>query len=101
MVCFPGSLNVELPFSWSTPSKCIRIEPGEGGCKPGVSITACKINGREAFIVRTDLVESDQPVHPDFHPKTVVEIICDIKLRDEFGLIDRDMVKLELIDDTA
>lgn len=53
-----GSLNVELPFEFSMPPGCTRIEPGEEGCRVGVSIVPCRINSREAFVVRTDAIEA-------------------------------------------
>ena len=96
MVLFPGSLNLRLESPYSLPQNVVRIEPGEGGCRPGVSIVPCKINDKDAFIVRTDNNESGK----GDHPKTIVEVVCDVKLRDFFAVGDGDVVRLELLEDS-
>lgn len=91
LVLVPGSLNVELDQIWSMPKNNIRLEKEEYGGKVSVSLLPCKIKDTTAFIVRTDKVEAG--LIPT-HPKNIIEIISDIKLRDKYGLKDGDQVEV-------
>jgi hypothetical protein len=57
-----------------------------------VSILPCLVLGRSGFILRTDANEQNR----GHHPKTVVEVASDVKLRDHFRLADGDQVEIEI-----
>ena len=92
MKLFPGTLNVQLQSPWTLPENPIRLEGSEYGGTVSVSIVPCSIRGRRAFILRTDANEHGR----GHHPKTIIEIATDIKLRDAFSLQDGDLVEIEL-----
>jgi riboflavin kinase len=94
MLLFPGTLNVRLQAPWSLPRNPLRLEAQEYGGTVSVNIVPCSINGRRAFILRTDANEQER----GHHPRTIIEIATDIKLRDHFHLNDGDRVTLELPD---
>lgn len=94
MRLFPGTLNVELDHPYSVPERVIRLEKEEYGGTVSVSIVPCRIFGREAFILRPDRIEMSQ----SSRPKTIVEIACDVRLRDLYELEDGDTVEVELIE---
>lgn len=91
MRLFPGTLNIELAEPYSLPAKAIRLEGHEYGGEVSVSMIPCTIFGKSAFILRTDKNEQGQ----GHHPKTIVEIATDVKLRDRFHLEDGDAVQIE------
>lgn len=93
MHLFPGTLNVHLDQPWSLPVRPIRLEAHEYGGTVSVSLVPCTILGRPAFILRTDANEQGR----GHHPKTILEVACDVKLRDEFHLGDGDTVTIETI----
>jgi riboflavin kinase len=88
---FPGTLNVELAQPYTLPEKIIRLEGEEYGGAVAVSIVPCSIFGMGAFILRTDANEQGR----GHHPRTIVEIATDLKLRDHFHLNDGDMIEIE------
>jgi riboflavin kinase, archaea type len=92
MLFFPGTLNVQLDHPYSVPAEVIRLEKEEYGGTVSVSIVPCRVFGRAAFILRPDRIEQGQ----SFRPRSVVEIACDVKLREVYGLEDGDMVEIEL-----
>jgi riboflavin kinase, archaea type len=51
---FPGTLNIELDSPYSLPKRRLRLEKEEYGGTVSVNIVPCSINGRNAFILRTD-----------------------------------------------
>ena len=57
-----------------------------------MSLVPCRIFGLRAFILRTDLNESGQGPHP----KNLVEVAAEVRLRDAYGLQDGDMVEVAL-----
>lgn len=89
---YPGTLNVELENAYSLPKQVIRLEASEYGGTVSVSMVACTIRGKEAFLLRTDANEHGR----GHHPKIIVEIACDVRLRDYFGLRDGDIVEIEV-----
>jgi riboflavin kinase len=91
MLFFPGTLNVELAQPYTLPVNVIRLEGEEYGGAVSVSMVPCSIFGRKAFILRTDANEQGT----GHHPRTIVEIATDIKLRDQFNLHDGDIVEIE------
>lgn len=92
MTLFPGSLNLELPEPYRLPPYPLRLEAHEYGGRVSVSIVPCRLLGRRAFILRTDRNEQGT----GDHPRTIIEIATDVKLRDAHGLRDGDVVEIEL-----
>jgi len=84
---FPGTLNVQLETPYTLPVQPMRLE--------GHDLVPCSIFGRSAFILRTDANEQGR----GDHPKTIVEVATDIKLRDAFHLKDGDVVEIEVVDE--
>ena len=91
---FPGTLNLELSEPYTLPQKRIRLEAAEYGGRVSVNIVPCRILGRPAFILRTDANESGH----GHHPRSILEVASDVKLRDAFALSDGDVVQVELDD---
>lgn len=89
---FPGTLNVTLDQPYELPKRRLRLEKEAYGGTVSVNLVPCRIGGRDAFVLRTDA--NDQGVGD--HPKKLVEIACDVRLRDIFALTDGDDVELEL-----
>src|SRR5260370_14296420 len=94
MRLFPGTLNLRLSKPFSLSGDVIRLEKEEHGGRVSVSMIPCRILGREAFILRTDQNENGS----GHHPKTILEIATDVKLREAFGLMDGDTVEVEIPD---
>jgi riboflavin kinase, archaea type len=94
MHLYPGTLNVELDQPYSLPAKVIRLEGHEYGGTVSVSMVPCTIEGRRAFVLRTDANEQGR----GHHPKTILEIATDVKLRDALRLNDGDRVEIEICD---
>ncbi len=92
MQFYPGTLNVRLEDVYSLPERVIRLEAGEYGGTVSVNMVPCRIGGRRAFLLRTDANEEGR----GHHPKTIVEIACDVRLRDVFELEDGDEVEIEI-----
>lgn len=92
MKFFPGTLNVRLAEEYALPADRVRLEAHEYGGTVSVNIVPCRVFGRRAFILRTDANEGGA----GRHPRTVVEIASDVKLRDEYGLQDGDEVSIEI-----
>lgn len=88
---FPGTLNVHLAHDYRLPPGCIRLEGHEYGGHVNINLAPCKIFGRRAFILRTDANEAGT----GDHPRSVVEIATDIKLRDAYNLTDGTTVEIE------
>ena len=93
MRLYPGTLNVELPSPYSLPRDVIRLEANEYGGRVSVSIVPCRIFNRKAFLLRTDQNEQGT----GHHPRNVVEIATDIRLRDAYQLKDGDIVEIEFL----
>lgn len=89
---FPGTLNVRLDQPYELPRNPIRLEAEEYGGRVSVNLVPCRIFSRVAFILRTDANDRGE----GDHPREVVEIATDVKLRDAFGLEDGDVVTIEV-----
>ncbi|HKX00843.1 MAG TPA: DUF120 domain-containing protein [Bryobacteraceae bacterium] len=89
---YPGTLNLALPSEYSLPSNVIRLEAHEYGGTVSVSIVPCRIFNRQAFLLRTDPNENGAR----HHPRNIIEIACDVRLRDAYQLEDGDWVEVEL-----
>ena len=100
---YPGTLNVRLDAPYSLPKQVIRLEASEYGGTVSVNMVPCviripgqvihgQIGRRQAFLLRTDANEEER----GHHPKTIVEIATDVRLREHFGLQDGDLVEIEI-----
>ncbi len=87
---YPGTLNIQLADEWNIPKGAMRLDQREYGGTVSVSIVACSMLGRKAFILRTEKNEAGV----GGHPKTIVEVACDVKLRETFNLHDGDKVEI-------
>jgi riboflavin kinase len=92
MTLFPGTLNLELAEPFRMPQGALRLEGHEYGGTVSVSLLPCRVFGRRAFILRTDANEQGT----GDHPRTLIEIATDVKLRDTYGLEEGDAVDVEL-----
>jgi len=92
MRLFPGTLNLRLDQPYSLPADVIRLEKEEYGGTVSVSMVPCSVFDRPAFLLRTDANEAGR----GHHPKNVIEIATDIKLRDLYHLRDGDEVEVRL-----
>jgi riboflavin kinase len=91
MRLYPGTLNVQLDQPYSLPTEVLRLEGSEYGGAVSVNMVPCLIRGRRAFLLRTDANEEGR----GHHPKTIVEIATDVRLRDCFELQDGDVVEIQ------
>ena len=92
MLLFPGTLNLQLDEPWFVPAGCLRLDAAEYGGTVTVNIVPCSIFGRPAFILRTTANEEGR----GHHPRTIIEIATDVKLRDAHQLKDGDCVEVEI-----
>jgi riboflavin kinase len=89
---FPGTLNLRLEQPYSLPAEVIRLEKEEYDGTVSVSMVRCRIFDRPAFLLRTDANEAGR----GHHPKNIIEIATDVKLRDRYQLQDGDAVEVHL-----
>jgi riboflavin kinase len=94
MHLYPGTLNIELNEPYTLPAKVIRLEGSEYGGTVSVNLVPCTIFGRRAFLLRTDANEQGT----GHHPRTIVEVATDVKLREAFHLADGDIVEVETLE---
>ena len=92
MRLFPGTLNLRLAEPYSLPAEVIRLEKEEYGGTVSVNLLPCTVFSRRAFLLRTDKNEAGQ----GDHPKNIIEIATDIKLRDAYQLNDGDEVEVQV-----
>jgi CTP-dependent riboflavin kinase len=85
---FPGTLNLQLDRHFELPKRQIRLESTVYGGDVSVNIVPCRFMGRRAFILCTD---------PDNTPeRTMLEIASDLNLRSAYGLVDGQIVEVEV-----
>ena len=89
MRLFPGTLNIELDEPFELPSERARLEAEEYGGTVSVSIVPCKVFGRAAVILRTDRADSEP------ESRRLIEVACEVKLRERHQLRDGDWVEVE------
>ena len=87
---FPGTLNISLDQPFDLPAQRIRLEAEEYGGTVSVNIVACSILGHPAFILRTDKADSE------IETRALIEVACELKLRDKYELSDGDIVEVEV-----
>lgn len=89
---YPGTLNLLLDEPYSLPAQRLRLEKEEYGGAVSVNLVPCRIFNRAGFLLRTDLNESGNGPHP----RNLIEIATDIRLRDAYSLADGDVVEVEI-----
>ena len=82
---------MELSSEYSIPIDVIRLEADEYGGRVSVNIVPCRMFDRRAFLLRTDQNERGT----GHHPRNIIEIATDIRLRDTYHLRDGDWVEVE------
>ena len=92
MYLYPGTLNIVLDQEYTLPAQRIRLEKEEYSGRVSVNIVPCRIFGRRAFLLRTDANERGE----GHHARNIVEIACDVRLRDAYGLSDGSIVEVEV-----
>lgn len=88
---YPGTLNVQLDHEWRVSGEVIRLGPPEYAVP--LSIVPCRIDGVDAFVIRTDKNDRGEV---ETHPPTVIEIAAQVRLREALKLNDGDEVEVEL-----
>ena len=90
---YPGTLNLLLEEPYTVPPDCLRLEKEEYGGRVSVNLVPCRVFERAAFLLRTDLNESGAGPHP----RNLIEIAIDLRLRDVHQLHDGDTVEVEIL----
>jgi riboflavin kinase len=89
---FPGTLNIQLDEPFDLPRGRERLEAREYGGTVSVNIVPCTILGRRAVILRTDKADSE------LQSRMIIEVACEVKLRDRHQLRDGDVVEVAVAD---
>ena len=92
MQLFPGTLNIQLDEPFDLPQNRARLEGEEYGGIVSVNIVPCKILDQEAVILRTDKADREP------QSKSIIEVACEVKLREKHKLKDGDVVEVEVAD---
>ena len=92
MQLYPGTLNIQLGEPFEIPPASLQLKAEEYGGTRSINIVPCKIFGRRAVILRTDTADND-PLE-----KMIIEVACEVKLRDAHQLVDGDVVEVEVVD---
>jgi CTP-dependent riboflavin kinase len=98
MRLYPGTLNVDVGVEIRLPEQRLRLEKEEYGGRVSVNIVPCVFfgllgaAGQRAVWLRTDQNECGT----GHHGLTIVEIAAEVRLRDEFGLVDGSEVEIEI-----
>ena len=89
---FAGTLNIQLDEPFDLPQERARLEAQEYGGTVSVNIVPCTILGRRAVILRTDKADSE------LQSRMMIEVACEVKLRDQHQLRDGDVVEVAVAD---
>jgi riboflavin kinase len=89
---FPGTLNIQLDEPFDLPRERARLEAQEYGGTVSVNIVPCTIFGRRAVILRTDKADGE------LQSRMIIEVACEVKLRDQHQLRDGDVVEVAVAD---
>ena len=95
MSLFPGTLNVQLEEEYSVPPDSPSLEGEEYGGPVNVDLVPCRIFDERAVILRPYAAEHGE----DPNDRNVVEVACEVKLRDKYNLRDGDVVSVEVLTD--
>jgi len=92
---YPGSLDSGLAVSYDLPVKgVIRLEKEAYGGRVSVSLLPCAGPGIQGFIMRTD-ANADGTGD---HPKTIIEVAAQVRLRDALNVSDVHFVTIKVPD---
>lgn len=86
MNLFYGTLNVELQKPYELENS-FTIKKEEYGGTQDVYVQECKILEKQAYIVRAEKTA---------HTSNIIEIVSDVKLRENFNLQDEDTINIEI-----
>jgi riboflavin kinase len=89
---FPGTLNIQLDEPFDLPPERERLEAAEYGGTVSINIVPCSIFGRRAVILRTDKADNEP------QSRMIIEVACEVKLRDQHHLRDGDVVEVGVVD---
>ncbi|MDJ0680057.1 MAG: DUF120 domain-containing protein [Xenococcaceae cyanobacterium MO_167.B52] len=89
---FPGTLNVKLDRPYHIPKNALCLDAKEYAGKVSIYLVKCQILGHPGYILRTDRNEEGR----GDHPHTIVEIACEVKLRDVHQIKDGEEVEIIL-----
>lgn len=92
MNLFRGTLNIKLNEDYIINPDWI-IEPEEYGGTEKVLIKQCEVLGNKAYIVRA---EKNQ-IGAGEHSLKIIEIVSNIKFREEYNLKDNENIKVKII----
>ena len=95
MSLFPGTLNVQLEEGYSVPADSLSLKAEEYGGRVSVYIVPCRIFDERAVILRPYAAEHGE----DTRDRNVVEVACEVNLRDKYKLRDGDVVSVEVLAD--
>jgi len=84
-----NTLNIQLDEPFDLPQERARLEAEEYGGTVSVNIVPCTILGRRAVILRTDKADSEP------QSRMIIEVACEVKLRDQHQLRDGNIVAVE------
>ena len=87
---FPGTLNIELDEEYIVHDDAMLLDKAEYGGTVSVFVVPCTILGRNAFILRTEKNEQGTGQHP----RNIIEIATDVRLRSTYDLTDEDGVEV-------
>ena len=92
---YPGSLDIELAVSYDLPTKgVILLEKEEYGGRVSVSLLPCSVSGIQGCIMRID----PNADGTGDHPKTIIEVAAQVRLRDALNVSDGDIVTIKVPD---
>jgi len=86
---YPGSLNIVLDEPWAFPEARVTLSAEAVGRL--IHLAPCLVGSRRCFVLRTDMAER---AGGDEH--RVLEIVSDVRLRDELGVHDGDTIEVIL-----
>ena len=89
---FPGTLNVKLDRPYYIPENILCLDAKEYGGTVSIYLVPCQILDHPGYILRTD--RNEQGIGD--YPHTIVEIACEVKLRNAHQIKDGDKVEIVL-----
>ncbi len=87
---FPGTLNVYMDEEYRVPDDALVIESYDAG--RSMFFVPCTIGETEGWIMRPFIME----FRGFPHPRSVIELVAEVKLRDVHGLADGDVVEVNV-----
>ncbi len=87
---YPGTLNVYMADEWRVPESALVIQSYDSG--RSMFLVPCTIRGTAAWIMRPFIME----FRGFPHPRSVIELVSEVKLRDAHDLADGDVVEVHV-----